>query len=55
VNAALSEEDPIVQLEVDDSRHILYARSEKGTIQASVLSNFFLVLVVNLAKILSLV
>ena len=33
VNAALSEEDPIVQLEVDDSRKILYARSEKGTIQ----------------------
>jgi hypothetical protein len=55
VNAALSEEDPIVQLEVDDSRHILYARSEKGTIQASVLSNFFHVLVVDLAKIASLV
>ena len=33
MNAALSEEDPIVQLEVDDSRKILYARSEKGTIQ----------------------
>jgi len=33
VNAALTEEDPIVQLEVDDSRHILYSRSEKGTIQ----------------------
>ncbi len=55
MNAALSEEDPIVQLEVDDSRHILYARSEKGTIQASVLFNFFLVLVVDLAKIASLV
>ena len=33
MNAALSEEDPIVQLEVDDSRKIIYARSEKGTIQ----------------------
>ncbi len=33
MNAALTEEDPIVQLEVDDSRHILYSRSEKGTIQ----------------------
>lgn len=33
VNAALSEEDPIVQLEVDDSRNILFSRSEKGTIQ----------------------
>jgi len=33
VNAALSEEDPLVQLEVDDSRNILYTRSEKGSIQ----------------------
>ena len=33
INAALSEEDPLVQLEVDDSRNILYARSEKGSIQ----------------------
>ena len=33
LNAALSEEDPLVQLEVDDSRNILYARSEKGSIQ----------------------
>lgn len=33
INAALSEEDPLVQLEVDDSRNILYSRSEKGTIQ----------------------
>ena len=33
INAALSEEDPIVQLEVDNSRNILYSRSEKGTIQ----------------------
>lgn len=28
-----TEEDPLVQIEIDDSRHILYARSEKGTIQ----------------------
>ena len=33
VNAALSEEDPLVQLEIDDSRNLLYSRSEKGTIQ----------------------
>ena len=33
VNAALTEEDPLVQLEVDNSRQILYTRSEKGTIQ----------------------
>ena len=39
VNAALSEEDPLVQLEVDDSRNILYCRSEKGTIQVFDLGN----------------
>ncbi len=33
INAALSEEDPLVQIEVDDSRNILYTRSEKGCIQ----------------------
>lgn len=33
INAALSEEDPLVQLEVDDTRNVLYSRSEKGTIQ----------------------
>jgi nuclear pore complex protein Nup155 len=33
INAALSEEDPLVQLELDNSRNILYSRSEKGTIQ----------------------
>ena len=33
INAALSEDDPLVQLEVDDSRTILYTRSEKGSIQ----------------------
>ncbi|XP_064486924.1 nuclear pore complex protein Nup155-like [Ornithodoros turicata] len=27
------EEDPLVQIEIDDSRHVLYTRSEKGTIQ----------------------
>ena len=31
--AALSEEDPIVQLEVDDTKNSLYTRSEKGAIQ----------------------
>ena len=39
VNAALTEEDPLVQLEVDDSRNILYCRSEKGTIQVFDLGN----------------
>ena len=39
VNAALSEEDPLVQIEVDDSRNILYCRSEKGTIQVFDLGN----------------
>ena len=33
INAALSEEDPIVQLEVDDTKNSLYSRSEKGSIQ----------------------
>ena len=33
INAALSEEDPIVQLEVDDTKNSLYTRSEKGAIQ----------------------
>ena len=33
INAALTEEDPLVQIDIDDSRHILYTRSEKGTIQ----------------------
>ena len=33
VNAALSDEDPLVQLEVDDSRNILYSKSEQGSIQ----------------------
>ena len=33
VNAALSDEDPLVQLEVDDTRNILYSRSERGSIQ----------------------
>lgn len=32
VNAALSEEDAIVQISIDDSRHILYALTEKGGI-----------------------
>ena len=33
VSAALYEEDPLEQLVVDDSRNVLYARSEKGVIQ----------------------
>ncbi|KAI9566057.1 hypothetical protein GHT06_009857 [Daphnia sinensis] len=33
INAAFSEEDPIVQMVQDETRHILYTRSEKGTIQ----------------------
>ncbi|KAF5276078.1 hypothetical protein FQA39_LY00874 [Lamprigera yunnana] len=32
VNAALSENDSIVQISVDNTRHILYALTEKGTI-----------------------
>lgn len=33
VNAALYEEDSLVQLEVDDTRNILYTRSNQGVIQ----------------------
>lgn len=33
INAAFSEEDSIQQIIVDDSRDLLYTRSEKGTIQ----------------------
>ncbi|KAJ8983036.1 hypothetical protein NQ317_014334 [Molorchus minor] len=33
LNAALSEEDPIVQISVDNSRHILYTLTEKGSIE----------------------
>ncbi len=33
VSSALYEEDAIVQLAVDDSRNVLYARSEKGLVQ----------------------
>ena len=32
VSAALYEEDPVEQIVVDDSRNVLYTRSEKGTI-----------------------
>ncbi|XP_038049552.1 nuclear pore complex protein Nup155-like isoform X2 [Patiria miniata] len=28
-----SEDDPMVEISIDDSRHVLYTRSEKGTIQ----------------------
>ncbi|XP_053623527.1 nuclear pore complex protein Nup154 [Plodia interpunctella] len=33
LNAALYDEDPIVRIEVDNSRHILYTLSEKGCIE----------------------
>lgn len=33
LNAALYDEDPIVRIEIDDSRHILYTLSEKGCIE----------------------
>lgn len=33
LNAALSEEDGIIQISIDDSRHILYTLSEKGSIE----------------------
>ncbi|KAK3089178.1 hypothetical protein FSP39_001520 [Pinctada imbricata] len=33
LNFSFSEDDPLVQLSLDDSRHILYARSEKGSLQ----------------------
>ena len=33
VSSAFADEDPIVQMSVDESRGILYTRSEKGTIQ----------------------
>lgn len=33
INAALSEEDGIVQISIDDSRHILYTLTEKGAIE----------------------
>lgn len=32
LNAAFCEEDAIIQISVDNSRHILYTLSEKGTI-----------------------
>lgn len=33
LNAALSEEDGICQISIDDSRNILYTLSEKGSIE----------------------
>ncbi|KAL3869881.1 hypothetical protein ACJMK2_042508 [Sinanodonta woodiana] len=33
LNFSFSEDDPLVQITVDESRNILYTRSEKGTIQ----------------------
>lgn len=32
LNAALSEDDAIIQIDIDNSRHIMYALTEKGTI-----------------------
>ncbi|XP_060810852.1 nuclear pore complex protein Nup154 [Amyelois transitella] len=39
LNAALYDEDPIVKIEVDNSRHILYTLSEKGCIEVFDLGN----------------
>lgn len=39
LNFTFSEEDSIIQIEVDNSRHILYTRSEKGGIQVFDLGN----------------
>lgn len=33
LNLTFYEEDPITQIEIDNSRNILYTRSEKGTIE----------------------
>lgn len=33
LSAALYDEDPIVKIEVDNSRHVLYTLSEKGCIE----------------------
>lgn len=40
LNAAFSEEDAIVQISVDNSRHILYTLSERGTISVFDLGEF---------------
>jgi nuclear pore complex protein Nup155 len=32
INEAFSEEDPVIEIVQDESRHILYTRSEKGSI-----------------------
>lgn len=39
LNAALYEDDPIIRIEVDNSRHILYTLSEKGNIEMFDLGN----------------
>ncbi|XP_026495219.2 nuclear pore complex protein Nup155 [Vanessa tameamea] len=39
LNAALYDEDPVVKIEVDNSRHILYTLSEKGCIEVFDLGN----------------
>ncbi|XP_013406007.1 nuclear pore complex protein Nup155 [Lingula anatina] len=33
LNFSFAEDDPLIQISIDESRHILYTRSEKGTIQ----------------------
>lgn len=41
--------DPIVQIEIDNSRNILYTRSEKGVIQVSI--NIILLFKVGIASL----
>lgn len=33
INSVFYEEEPVVQMDIDHSRHILYARTEKGSLQ----------------------
>ena len=39
INSIVASVDPIAQISVDDSRHIVYTRSEKGTIAVYDLGN----------------
>ena len=43
-----AEEDPILQIEVDNSRNILYTRSEKGTVTVKYLPKEILVPITNI-------
>ena len=47
-----AEEDPILQIEVDNSRNILYTRSEKGTVSVSFILFCLYVDLLKLIKIL---